>query len=71
MGAALLPTFVGDTHEGLVRLIPAWHFGEVPLHAVWLPEARDDARVRAVLEAYAAWSAERADWWTSATPGHG
>jgi len=63
LGAALLPTFLGDAQEGLVRLLPAWHFGAVPLHAVWLPEARHDPRVRAVVDACRAWRDARAGWW--------
>jgi len=59
LGAVLLPTFLGDAREGLLRLLPAWHFGEVPVHAVWLPEARRDNRVRAVVDALRAWSAAR------------
>ena len=62
LGAVLLPTFVGEAHPDLVALLPEWHFGEVPLHAVWLPEARDDPRVRAVIDVCASWIASQAGW---------
>lgn len=63
LGAALLPTFVGAASPELVRLVPDWHFGEVPLHAVWLPESRADPRVRAVLASVSRWMQVRAAWW--------
>ena len=63
VGTVRLPTFLGDAHARLERAQPAWHFGEVPLHAVRLPEARGDVRVRAVVEAYRAWCVERLEWW--------
>jgi DNA-binding transcriptional LysR family regulator len=55
LGVALLPTFFADPDARLRRLVPDWHFGLVPVHALWLPEARDDPRVRAVLDALRAW----------------
>ncbi len=61
MGTALLPTFFGDAEPALRRVVPDWHFGKVPVSAVWLPEAHDDARVRAVCEVMKAWG--RAPTW--------
>lgn len=61
LGVVLLPTFLGDAEPALGRLVPDWHFGSVPLHAVWLPEAREDPRVRAVIEVVKAWG--RAQRW--------
>ncbi|MFO0626863.1 MAG: LysR substrate-binding domain-containing protein [Polyangiales bacterium] len=61
VGAVLLPTFFGDAEPALRRVVPDWHFGRVPVHVVWLPEARDDARVRAVCEVMKAWG--RAPTW--------
>lgn len=60
LGAALLPTFLGDAEPGLTRLAPAWQFGRVPIRVVCLREARGDPRVRAVIEVVAAWGRERA-----------
>lgn len=55
MGATLLPTFLGDATPNLRRIARDWHFGNVPVHAVWLPEARHDPRVRAVLDVVTTW----------------
>lgn len=60
LGAVLLPAFLGDAEPALQRVLPEWHFGRVPLHAVWLPEARHDRRVRAVVDAVTAWSRAQA-----------
>ncbi|MBL8951218.1 MAG: LysR family transcriptional regulator [Myxococcaceae bacterium] len=60
LGAALLPTFFGDAERGLVRLLPEWSFGKVPLSVVWLPEARGDLRVKAVRDAMVRWGAAQA-----------
>lgn len=61
LGVVLLPTFLGDAAPGLHRVVRAWHFGRVPIHVVWLPEARSDPRVRAVVEVITAWG--RAQRW--------
>lgn len=61
VGAVLLPTFFGDAEPALRRIVPEWHFGRVPVHVVWLPEAREDPRVRAVCEVMKAWG--RAPTW--------
>lgn len=61
LGVALLPTFLGDVEPALRRLVPEWHFGKVPVRAVWLPEARRDPRVRAVVEVMTAWG-RRQEW---------
>jgi DNA-binding transcriptional LysR family regulator len=55
LGIGLLPTFFGDAEPTLRRLVPQWHFGTVPVVAVWLPEARHDLRVRAVVEVMKQW----------------
>lgn len=59
LGAAVLPTFLGDPEPSLRRLVPAWSFGRVPVRAVWLPEARRDPRVRAVVEVMTAWGRQQ------------
>jgi DNA-binding transcriptional LysR family regulator len=69
LGAVLLPTFLGDDTPGLVRLLPEWRFGEVPLHGVWLPESRADPRVRAVLDGVGRWIRSRPDGWVPAGDG--
>jgi DNA-binding transcriptional LysR family regulator len=61
LGAVLLPTFFGDAEPALRRVVPDWHFGKVPVHVVWLPEAREDPRVRAVCDVMKAWG--RAPTW--------
>lgn len=61
LGVALLPTFLGDADPALHRVVPDWHFGKVPVHGVWLPEARNDPRVRAVVEVMTAWGS-RQQW---------
>lgn len=61
VGVVLLPTFFGDAEPALRRVVPEWHFGRVPVHLVWLPEARGDPRVRAVCEVMKAWG--RAPTW--------
>jgi DNA-binding transcriptional LysR family regulator len=61
MGVGLLPTFLGDAERTLQRLAPEWHFGIVPVYAVWLPEARNDLRVRAVVDSMTRWG-RSAQW---------
>jgi DNA-binding transcriptional LysR family regulator len=61
LGFALLPTFLGDREPGLQRCAKDWQFGKVPVQLVWLPEARHDPRVRAVVEVMTAWG--RAQTW--------
>lgn len=69
LGAVLLPTFLGDQTPGLVRLLPEWSFGEVPLHGVWLPESGGDPRIRAVLAGVRRWiDARREGWVIAASP---
>lgn len=60
MGTALLPTFVGEREPLLWRVAPEWHFGAVPIHALWLPEARGDPRVRAVIDVVLSWGQSQA-----------
>lgn len=55
LGMTLLPTFLGDSTSDLYRAVPDWHFGRVPVHVVWLPEAQLDPRVRAVVDVMTAW----------------
>lgn len=55
LGTALLPTFVGAHEQALVRVAPEWHFGAVPIHALWRPEAKGDPRVRAVIDVVLSW----------------
>jgi DNA-binding transcriptional LysR family regulator len=57
LGIALLPTFFGDAEPLVRRIVPDWSFGRVPLHGVWLPEARSDPRVRAVVDVVSRWGA--------------
>lgn len=59
LGVALLPTFLGDVEPTLRRLVPDWHFGRVPVRALWLPEARNDPRVRAVVEVVTRWGSQQ------------
>lgn len=54
----LLPTFFGDAERALERVLPRWHFGQVPIHALWLPASKDDPRIRATVEVLAAWGKE-------------
>lgn len=61
LGVALLPTFIGDATPTLRRLVPEWSFGRVAMHVVWLPEARHDQRLRAIVEVMSAWG--RAQRW--------
>jgi len=60
LGVVLLPTFFAAAEPGLERLVPDWSFGNVPIHALWLPESKDDARVRAVVETAARWGKRQA-----------
>jgi DNA-binding transcriptional LysR family regulator len=55
LGVVLLPTFFGGAEPALRRVVADWHFGLVPVHALWLPEARNDPRVRAVLDVMTQW----------------
>lgn len=55
LGLVLLPTFFGDADPDLERLLPEWRFGRVPIHALWLPESKEDLRVRAVVDSAARW----------------
>lgn len=57
LGVTLLPTFLGDDEPALRRVAPDWHFGTVPVHVLWLPESRDDPRVRAVIDVMTEWGA--------------
>lgn len=57
LGVTLLPTFLGDAEPALHRVAPEWHFGTVPVHVLWLPESRDDPRVRAVIDVMTEWGA--------------
>ncbi|MBS2011759.1 MAG: LysR family transcriptional regulator [Deltaproteobacteria bacterium] len=55
LGLVLLPTFFGDAEPALERVLPRWHFGRVPIHALWLPESKDDPRIRAVVDLLTRW----------------
>jgi DNA-binding transcriptional LysR family regulator len=48
---------IGDAEPALRRVAPEWHFGIVPLHVLWLPESRNDPRVRAVIDVMTEWGA--------------
>lgn len=61
LGITLLPTFLGDADVALRRVVPDWHFGTVPVHGVWLREARHDPRVRAILDVMTTWG-KKARW---------
>lgn len=66
LGLVVLPTFLGEPDDRLERVLPAWTFGSVPLHAVWLPEARDDPRIHAVVSSCLQWMATQPGWTTGA-----
>lgn len=62
MGLAILPTFLGETSDTLVRVLPAWCAGAIPASALWLPQSGADPRIRAVLEECDAWFSANQGW---------